>query len=70
LVELLNLGIVSSAQAAGATVTGGTFYSGGGFNYRVFTASGTLSITGGTVTMDVLQIAEERAAELAKVMTD
>ena len=28
-------------------VTGGTLYTSGGFNYRVFTANGTLGVSGG-----------------------
>ena len=37
-------------------VTGGTFYTSGGYNYRVFTGNGTLGITGGSVTFDILVI--------------
>jgi len=36
------------------TVTGGTLYTSGGFNYRKFTANGTLGITGGTLVCDPL----------------
>ena len=39
------------------TVTGGTLYTSGGFNYRVFTGNGTLGISGGTLSCDVLVVA-------------
>ena len=42
---------------SGPTVTGGTLYTSGGYNYRVFTSNGTLSVSGGTLTADVLCIA-------------
>ncbi len=44
--------------AATVTVTGGTLYTSGGFNYRVFTANGTLGVAGGAgITADILVIA-------------
>jgi hypothetical protein len=46
-----------SSGGAAPTVTGGTLYTSGGFNYRVFTGNGTLGVTGGTLTCDVLRIA-------------
>ena len=39
------------------TVTGGTLYTSGGYNYRVFTASGSLGVTGGSISADVLVVA-------------
>ena len=52
------LGIMAS-QISGhlATVTGGTLYTSGGYRYRVFTGSGTLGVSGGTLTCDVLVVA-------------
>ena len=40
------LGIIGS-QITGATVTGGTLYTGGGYNYRVFTGNGTFGVADG-----------------------
>ena len=37
-------------------VTGGTLFTSGGFNYRLFTGNGTLTVTGGTLTADILLI--------------
>ena len=39
------------------TVTGGTLFTDASFNYRLFTANGTLGVSGGTLTADVLVIA-------------
>ena len=39
-----------------ASLSGGTLYTGGGFNYRVFTASGTLTVVGSN-TVDILVVA-------------
>lgn len=39
------------------TVTGGTLFTSGGFNYRLFTGNGTLGVSGGTLTADILCIA-------------
>ena len=50
------LGIVASSQSI-LTVTGGTLYSSGGYNYRVFTSNGTLGIADGNAVMDFLIIA-------------
>ena len=38
-------------------VAGGTLYSDATYYYRKFTANGTLAVTGGNVTMDVLLVA-------------
>ena len=38
------------------TVTGGTLVTSGGYNYRIFTSNGTLGITNGPQTLDVLAI--------------
>ena len=38
------------------TVTGGTLYTSGGYNYRVFTANGNLVVSGGSITADILLI--------------
>ena len=38
-------------------VTGGTLFTSGGFNYRVFTSSGTLGVSGGSISADILVIA-------------
>ena len=53
------LGIYASQISGhlGPTVTGGTLYTSGGYNYRVFTGNGTLTVSGGTLTADVLVIA-------------
>jgi hypothetical protein len=48
-------GILAPAQ--GAVVTGGTLYTSGGFNYRVFTGNGSLVVSGGSISADVLVIA-------------
>ena len=50
------LGILASSGGK-AIVTGGTLYTSGGYNYRVFTANGTLGVTGGSITADLLVIA-------------
>ena len=39
------------------TVTGGTLYTSGSYNYRLFTANGTLGVSGGTLTYDCLVVA-------------
>jgi hypothetical protein len=39
------------------TVTGGTLYTSGGYNYRVFNANGTLGVTGGSITADIFVVA-------------
>ena len=39
------------------TVTGGTLYTSGGYNYRVFTSNGTLGVSGGTLSCDILVVA-------------
>ena len=44
------------AAAPKPVVTGGTLYTSGGFNYRVFTGNGTLTVTGATLTADILLI--------------
>ena len=51
------LGIIASQQQLAPTVTGGTLYTSGGYNYRVFTSNGTLGITGGTLSCDILVVA-------------
>ena len=38
-------------------VTGGTLYTSGGYNYRVFTSNGTLGISNNSLSCDVLLIA-------------
>lgn len=38
----------SSYRLPVVTVTGGTLYTAGGYNYRVFTSNGTLTVSGGT----------------------
>jgi hypothetical protein len=38
-------------------VTGGTLYTSGGYNYRVFTSSGALEVTNATLTADILVVA-------------
>ena len=50
------IGITASALRP-VTVTGGTLYTDGSFNYRVFTGNGTLGITGGNLVCDVMVIA-------------
>ena len=53
------LGIMAS-QISGhlkPTVTGGTLTSDATYYYRAFTANGTLSVTGGTLSCDLLVIA-------------
>ena len=49
-------GVIASSGGK-PVVTGGTLYTSGGYNYRVFTASGTLGVTGGTLIADVLVVA-------------
>jgi hypothetical protein len=49
------LGIVASSIKP-LEVTGGTLFSDANFNYRVFTANGTLGVTGGTLVADILVI--------------
>ena len=39
------------------TVTGGTLYTSGGYNYRVFTSNGTLSVSNANLSCDILVIA-------------
>ena len=39
------------------TVTGGTLYTSGGYNYRVFTGNGTLGVSAGTLSCDILVVA-------------
>jgi len=51
------LGILASANKPKAEVTGGTLYTSGGYNYRVFTANGTLGVTKAALTCDILVIA-------------
>ena len=41
----------------GISVTGGTLFVSGGFNYRLFTGNGTLGVAGGSITADILVIA-------------
>ena len=48
---------MASSKLGVATVTGGTLYTSGGFNYRVFTGNGTLTVSGAALTADVLVIA-------------
>ena len=50
------LGITASSSG-GAVVTGGTLYTSGGFNYRVFTGNGTLGVSDSTLIADALVIA-------------
>lgn len=51
------LGIMDSQKSGHLlTVTGGTLYTVGGYNYRVFTSSGTLTVTGGTLTASLCSI--------------
>jgi hypothetical protein len=56
--ELLNtiVGVISTSPPA-LIVTGGTLFSDASFYYRLFTSSGTLGISNGTLTADVLVIA-------------
>ena len=49
-------GITGLKPPAGV-VTGGTLVTSGGFNYRTFTANGTLGITVAPVTFDILVVA-------------
>ncbi len=51
------LGILTQPSAPSLVVTGGTLYTSGGFNYRVFTGNGTLGVTGGTLVADILIVA-------------
>ena len=44
------------APVTTATVTGGTLYTSGGYNYRVFTGNGTLGISGASISADILVI--------------
>ena len=56
------IGTIVAANNAPTTppapvVTGGTLYTGGGYNYRVFTADGTLGVSTAALTADVLVVA-------------
>ncbi len=53
------LGILASSKyvPTGPTVTGGSLFTSGGYNYRAFYGSGTLGISGGDLTCDVLLVA-------------
>jgi len=51
------LGIIASQQQLAPTVTGGTLVTSGGYNYRIFTSNGTLGISGGTLSAEVLIVA-------------
>jgi len=53
------LGIIASGISGhlGPQVTGGTLYTSGGYNYRVFTSNGTLAVSNGTITADILVVA-------------
>ena len=54
---LLN-GIMESAKTGrGPSVTGGTLYSDATYYYRAFTTTGTLTVSGGSLTADVLVVA-------------
>jgi hypothetical protein len=46
----------SSVTPEAPTITGGTLVTSGGFNYRIFTSNGTLGVTNGPVTVDVLAV--------------
>ena len=46
----------NSVTPVAPTITGGTLVTSGGYNYRIFTSNGTLGITNGPVTMDVLAV--------------
>lgn len=54
---LNNLCAVLGFPPSGLTVTGGTLFTSGGYNYRLFTGNGTLTVTGGSITGDVLLVA-------------
>jgi hypothetical protein len=54
---LNNIAALYGVTVAGPTVTGGTPYSSGGYNYRVFTANGSLVVSGGSITADILVVA-------------
>ena len=47
------LGIMASSMR-GLTVSGGTLFTSGGYNYRTFTAGGTLTVSGGTLACDII----------------
>ena len=58
------LGTFAGASARGYgftatsnSVTGGTLYTSGGYNYRVFTSNGTLTVSGASITADILVVA-------------
>lgn len=51
------LGIIASQQTLAPTVTGGTLYTDSTYNYRKFTGNGTLTVSGGTLSCDILVIA-------------
>jgi len=53
---MLIAGVIASSVKP-LEITGGTLYTSGGYNYRVFTSSGTLGVSGGTLTADILVIA-------------
>jgi len=50
------IGIMASAMK-GVTITGGTLTSDATYNYRTFTSTGNLVISGGSLTADILVIA-------------
>ena len=54
---LNNVASIYGVPISTPVVTGGTLFTSGGFNYRVFTANGTLTVTSGTLTCDVLSVA-------------
>ena len=53
------LGIIASGitKSKQVIVTGGTLTTSGGYNYRTFTANGTLGVSNGTLICDVLVVA-------------
>lgn len=49
-------GLISVTSTA-PVVTGGTLYTSGGYNYRLFTSNGTLTVSNSTLIAEVLCIA-------------
>ena len=49
--------VISSILSQGKVIAGGTLSSDATYFYRAFTASGTLEVSGGTISCDVLVIA-------------
>ena len=57
MIGAITAGVFSVGAPPVAVVTGGTLYTSGGYNYRVFTGNGTLTVSGAAITADILIIA-------------